>query len=178
MRQSYNTVLPKDLVRILDQSFVIQITATGRRSGLPRTFEVTYVWDGDSRIYVSGYPGKRDWVANLAASPAVVVHTVQGEANYDIPAIAYVIKTRKYRLPHILDFIKHWAARMGPFGIPFRIASMLISVTSFLNIPFWGPLFPVRLLIDRMPCVEISFSDPPIRTSGSLVSVRPPSVSE
>ena len=60
--------LPPDLQRILRDSFFIRTTLT-RRDGSARTIETTYYWDGAQSIVLSGYPGKRDWVASMARAP-------------------------------------------------------------------------------------------------------------
>ncbi|MDP6824159.1 MAG: nitroreductase family deazaflavin-dependent oxidoreductase, partial [Dehalococcoidia bacterium] len=71
--------MPEELRRILDSSFVLRTTMTRRRSGGLRTVETTYTWDGVDRIYLSGYPGPRDWVASMGANPSVLVTTVEGD---------------------------------------------------------------------------------------------------
>ena len=60
--------LPAQLEKILSDSFYIRTTLT-RKNGTPRTIETTYVWiqeNGVNKIILSGYPGKRDWVASMA----------------------------------------------------------------------------------------------------------------
>jgi deazaflavin-dependent oxidoreductase (nitroreductase family) len=56
----------------LDSSRTVTITTTGRRTGQPRTVSV-WLQRVDGRIYLSGLPGKRDWVANLKADPRFTV---------------------------------------------------------------------------------------------------------
>ncbi len=68
--QSQSLSLPDDLKQILNDSFVLRTTLI-RKSGAPRTIETTYYWDGANRIVLSGYPGKRDWVASIAVNSAV-----------------------------------------------------------------------------------------------------------
>ena len=67
---------PDELQRILRDSFALRTTLT-RKTGQRRTIETTYWWDGAREIALSGFPGKRDWVASLARNPAVVIHTVE-----------------------------------------------------------------------------------------------------
>ena len=75
----------------LDQGQVIDITTTGRTSGLPRRIEIVFHNFG-GRIYISGMPRheKRAWLANLEADPAMTVH-LKGAVQADIEAAGRVI---------------------------------------------------------------------------------------
>ena len=75
----------------LDQGQVIDITTTGRASGLPRRIEIVFHNFG-GRIYISGMPRheKRAWLANLEADAAMTVH-LKGAVQADIAATARVI---------------------------------------------------------------------------------------
>lgn len=161
------------LQEILTHSFVIRTTMRRRRSGTLRTVETTFVWDGGDRIVLSGYPGKRDWVANMAAHPDVTLHTVEGGRWYDIPARARVVRNRDERLPLLLKFVEHWANRPGfPRGrVMFFVNA--VRINRKLHLPWWGPFFFARKILDRMPCVEIRFVGEPASRPG-----RPPSQSE
>jgi deazaflavin-dependent oxidoreductase (nitroreductase family) len=55
----------------------IDITTTGRRSGQPRRIEI-WMLDVDGRFFITGTPGRRDWLANLHADPELVVHLSAG----------------------------------------------------------------------------------------------------
>ena len=70
---------------ILEDSFYIRTTMIRRRSGGPRTVETTYYWNGAAEVVLSGYPGRRDWVANINANPTVTLHTAEFEPWFDIP---------------------------------------------------------------------------------------------
>lgn len=153
--------MPAEVRAILAASFVVRFTIKGRRSGLMRTTETTYVWDGAGRIYISGYPGRRDWVANAAANAVVAVHTVEGPRSYEIPARARVILDRGERIPHLLAFIDHWAARPGAPGGLFGLVLTLVRLNRRLRLPWWGPFYLVRRVLDQMPCVELTFDGPP-----------------
>jgi len=126
-----------------------------------RVVETTFAWDGHSRIYLSGYPGARDWVANMRAHPTVTVHTVEGLRWYDVPAEARVITNREERLPHVLAFIERWASRGGA-GLPFRWTLKGIRLNHRLGLPWWGPFYLARRILDRMPCVELTLSGTPV----------------
>ncbi|MDA1256992.1 MAG: hypothetical protein O3C10_04010 [Chloroflexi bacterium] len=134
---------------------------TRRRSGGKRTAETTYTWDGRHRIYLSGYPGPRDWVANMAADPSVMVSTVEGERYYEIPATARVLRDRSERVEHLLAFIERWAERPEfPRG-RFRLLLGAIRCNKRLHLPWWGPFYIVRRILDRMPCVELTLTGEP-----------------
>ncbi|MFZ0492291.1 MAG: nitroreductase/quinone reductase family protein [Acidimicrobiia bacterium] len=69
---------------------IVDITTTGRRSGKPRRLEI-YLHNLDGVLYLTGRPGRpRDWVANLSANPAMVVHLKRG-IHADVPATGTVI---------------------------------------------------------------------------------------
>jgi len=161
---------------VLAHSFVIQTTVT-RRSGIPRSVETTYVWDGQDHVYLSGYPGKRDWVASMTANPQVTVHTVEGTEEtgwYDIPASARVLRDRNERLPHLLAFVERWAKRPGFPRLPFQIALAMIRLNRRLYLPWWGPFYLARRFLDQMPCVELIFTgDPVARSNGPSVASWP-----
>ena len=65
----------------------IDLTTYGRKTGLPRRIEIWW-FQVDGRIVITGTPGRRDWLANVIANPAVVVH-VDGT---DIEATARVVE--------------------------------------------------------------------------------------
>ena len=98
---------------ILEDSFYIRTTMIRRRSGGPRTVETTYYWNGDDEVVLSGYPGPRDWVANINANPTVTLHTAEFEPWFDIPGRAVVLWNTNERLPYLLNFIGRWTERPG-----------------------------------------------------------------
>ena len=53
-----------DIQKALDADLVIEMTTTGRTSGEPRTLEIWF-HRFEGRYYISGWPGGRDWYANL-----------------------------------------------------------------------------------------------------------------
>ena len=157
--------LPEALRRTLRDSFVVRVSHRGRRTGTPRVLETTYVWDGGLRVYLSGYPGRRDWVANMAAGPSVTLHTVESEPRYDVPAKARVLRGRDERMPHVLAFVERWASR-GAGGWPLRLALRAVRLNRALRLPWWGPFYPVRRLLDAMPCVELEIVGEPVVRRG------------
>jgi deazaflavin-dependent oxidoreductase (nitroreductase family) len=67
----------------------IDITTTGRRSGQARRIEI-WMLDVDGRFFITGTPGRRDWLANLRADPRMTVH-LKRRAGVDMPARAEVV---------------------------------------------------------------------------------------
>jgi deazaflavin-dependent oxidoreductase (nitroreductase family) len=55
----------------LSRDRTVRITTTGRKTRQPRTVEIWFHRVG-GRYYLSGLPGKRDWLANLLADPHFV----------------------------------------------------------------------------------------------------------
>ena len=76
--------------RALERGHRIDITTTGRKSGLPRRIELVFHNIG-GRIYISGRPGwPRGWIANLRADPRMTFH-LKGPVAADMPALGRVI---------------------------------------------------------------------------------------
>jgi deazaflavin-dependent oxidoreductase (nitroreductase family) len=150
--------LPESVRDSLATDFFIRFTSTGRRSGSPRTSETTFVWDGARTLVISGYPGKRDWVANIGASPRVTVHTVERGVYYDLPASARVLRDRNERTGPLLAFLTHWAERPEAPRSVFNLVVSAIRLNRRLHLPWWGPFYLIRRLLDSMPCVEITLT--------------------
>jgi deazaflavin-dependent oxidoreductase (nitroreductase family) len=72
--------------RALSRGHLIDITTTGKRSGLPRRVELVF-HNIDGRVYISGLPGRRSWYANLVANPRFTFH-LKGMVRADLPATA------------------------------------------------------------------------------------------
>src|SRR5262245_66623918 len=80
----------------------VDITTTGRRSGLARRIEI-WMLDVDGRFFITGTPGRRDWMANLRADPRLTVH-LKRRAGVDLEATAAVVTdepTRRRVLEHL-----------------------------------------------------------------------------
>lgn len=73
----------------IQSGLTCDITTTGRRSGEPRRIEIWY-FVVDEQIYLTGTPGRRDWLANLRADPRLTFHVKEG-ANADLAAVAVEI---------------------------------------------------------------------------------------
>jgi len=55
----------------------IEITTTGRSTGMPRRIEI-WIYAIADRYIITGTPGARDWYANLLANPTLLVHLPGG----------------------------------------------------------------------------------------------------
>lgn len=88
---------------------LIDITTTGRRSGMPRRIEIVY-HRIDGRIYISGMPvaGRtRAWLRNLADDPHFTFH-LKGRVTADLPATARVISDEAERRAIFTEIVKVW----------------------------------------------------------------------
>ena len=65
-----------DVSRALEQDRTIDITTTGRKSGQLRRTEIWF-HNLDGRLFITGTPGRRDWLANLVAHPEFTFHLKQ-----------------------------------------------------------------------------------------------------
>lgn len=89
----------EEIRRALSHGQTIDITTTGRRSGLPRRIEIVF-HNFDGRIYISGMPSrrKRAWLSNLEADPHLTLHLKGRRVTADVPATARVISDQAERL--------------------------------------------------------------------------------
>lgn len=167
--------IPQDLEHALLHHFFIRFTTTGRHSRLSRTTETTFVWRRHTKvpdtIFISGYPGKRDWLANAKASTTVTFHTVEEGIYYDIPTSPRVIVDRSERTEYLLAFLDRWANHPASGLRLFRWLVGAIRFNQRLRLPWWGPFYIVRRVMDRMPCLELTVTGPP-----TLRTTPPPSV--
>ena len=51
----------------------IDMTTFGRKTGLPRRIEIWW-FHVEGRFFITGTPGRRDWLANIRANPRVMIH--------------------------------------------------------------------------------------------------------
>jgi deazaflavin-dependent oxidoreductase (nitroreductase family) len=79
----------------IQSGLTCDITTIGRKSGQPRRIEIWY-FVVDQKVYITGTPGSRDWLANLQVQPQMIFHVKQG-AQADLPAQAMIISDPKER---------------------------------------------------------------------------------
>jgi len=92
-----------DIRAALSRGGTIDITTTGRQSGLPLRLEIVF-HRIDGRMWISGMPSprKRAWIANLEADPHLTVHLKGPVVVADLPATARVVVDETKRR-HVLD---------------------------------------------------------------------------
>ena len=115
------------VLQALANDRTIDITTTGRNSGLPRRIE-TWFYRVDDQIYLTGSPGRRDWYANLLANPGFTFHLKQSVAA-DLPAHATPItdpEQRRAIFARILsdlggtEDLEAWLARSPLMTVDFK----------------------------------------------------------
>jgi deazaflavin-dependent oxidoreductase (nitroreductase family) len=112
-RQNYQNRVMDDIVRReLESDPTIDITTTGRRSGQPRRIEIWMLAVGQ-RFFITGTPGKRDWLANLRANPELVVH-LKRDAGLDLPARAVGVTDVPTRQLVVDSLVASWYRGQTP----------------------------------------------------------------
>lgn len=87
--------MDEQIRKALTTNQTIDITTIGRSTRQPRRIE-TALFVVDDQPYLSGFPGKRDWYANLLVNPAFTLHLKQSVVA-DLPAIATPITEQAAR---------------------------------------------------------------------------------
>ncbi len=87
---------------------IIDLTTTGRRSGLARRIEIVF-HPVDGRIIISGQPRpeKRAWIANIEADPRVTLHLKRAVVA-DLPGTARVITGEEERRALLVHVARAW----------------------------------------------------------------------
>lgn len=88
---------------------IIDITTTGRKSGEPRRIEIVF-FNFDGRLWITGMPGPRAWMANLEADPRLVLHLKRGPIA-DLPATARIVTDEATRRPIMERVTQAWNRR-------------------------------------------------------------------
>jgi len=93
----------------LNNSQVIDLTTTGRRTGQLRRVEI-FLHNDHGQLFISGMPRAdrtRDWIYNIEADPNVVIHLKQSVVE-DVPATARVVTDPNERRPLIEAAAQRW----------------------------------------------------------------------
>lgn len=111
--------------RVLRHGQTIDITTTGRKTGLQRRIEIA-LHSFAGRLYISGMPSRRtrSWLYNLRADPRLVVHLKQ-LVRADLPGAAREITDEAERREVLTKVARVWRRDVDPM-IRF---SPLIEVT-------------------------------------------------
>ncbi|MFQ5553514.1 MAG: nitroreductase/quinone reductase family protein [Thermoplasmata archaeon] len=98
-----------DVKRALERDRTVDITTIGRRTGVPHRIEIWF-HRVDSRLFITGTPGRRGWYANLLHTPEFTFH-LKGSARADLHARAAPIvdpPQRREILSQILENLGVW----------------------------------------------------------------------
>lgn len=93
----------------LNNSQVIDLTTTGRRTGQLRRIEI-FLHNDYGQLFITGMPRAdriRDWIYNIEADPNVVIHLKQSVVA-DVPATARVVTDPNERRPLIEAAARRW----------------------------------------------------------------------
>ena len=93
----------------LNNSQVIDLTTTGRRTGQLRRIEI-FLHHDHGQLFITGMPRAdrtRDWIYNIEADPNVVIHLKQSVVA-DLPATARVVTDPGERRPLIEAAARRW----------------------------------------------------------------------
>ena len=101
----------------------VDITTTGRASGQPRRIEI-WMLDVDGRCFITGTPGRRDWLANLDADPNLVVH-LKRHAHVDLPARAIRVDDEPIRRAVLEHHTAEWYRSQEPLDVLVETAPMV-----------------------------------------------------
>lgn len=104
--------MDEEIRRVLAKGHVIDITTTGRQSGVPRRIEIVF-HNIDSRIYITGMPRQdhtRAWILNLEADPHLTFH-LKGALTADLPATARIISDEAERRAVLAEVVKVWSGQ-------------------------------------------------------------------
>lgn len=104
----------------------IDLTTIGRRSGRPSRIEIWWFYFED-RFIVSGTPGPRHWMANIADDPTVIIHA----GGDDHVGTAIVIDDRDFR--H--SFFTHPDPEIGWYSTQAQL-EVLIDTAPMIEIRF------------------------------------------
>lgn len=116
---------------------IIDITTTGRQTGQPRRLE-TWLYRASGTLYLTGRPGRRSWLANIAADPALTVH-IKTSATADLPATGRVVGDEAERRAILTEILGELRARVEATG----------GDTSPYDVEAW---------VARAPLVEVTLS--------------------
>lgn len=143
-----------EILHALQNDFLIDLTTFGRNTGRPHTIECRFMYE-NGKVYVSGFPGKRDWLANVTKNPKVFIRLKQS-IDVAIAAEGRVVTSEKERRPLLARYMEFWTP-INPVEKALRF--VVISLTKFwvkTRLPLWGPMLPISRIMKKMPLVEFT----------------------
>jgi len=99
----------------LETDRVIDITTTGRKTGMARRKEIWFQ-NFDGNLYIMGSPGPHDWHANVISNPQFTFH-LKRSVKADLPAMARAIFEKGERR-EVLGKIHQRLTGEGMNGLP------------------------------------------------------------
>ena len=101
------------LRRALAGHQTFDISTTGRRTGQRRRIEIWYFLV-DDELFITGTPGRRDWIANLRADPRMTIHVTAGVlVEADGRGEVIVEPTERRRIMERIIELEPWYAEQG-----------------------------------------------------------------
>jgi deazaflavin-dependent oxidoreductase (nitroreductase family) len=98
--------------RALADDLTVDITTIGARTGQPRRIEI-WMLHVDGRYFITGTPGRRDWLANLTAHPDFTLHLKQ-RVPADLPARATPVTDEETRRTVLTHAVATWYRGEAP----------------------------------------------------------------
>lgn len=116
--------LDERIQEVLAHGQTIDMTTTGRRSGLARRIEIVY-HNIDGRIFITGMPRRetRAWLHNLRADPRLVIH-LKGAVTADLQATAHEITDETERRA-VFDWVVQHAWRQNDPATMTRLSPLV-----------------------------------------------------
>jgi len=111
------------LSRELRDGPTVEITTTGRHSRQPHRIEI-WMLEVDGRFFITGTPGRRDWLANITAEPHLLVHLVRHE-QVDLQARARPVTDPATRRRVLEDPAAEWYRTQAPLEVLVDKAPMI-----------------------------------------------------
>lgn len=96
----------QSIAEALRRGGIVDITTTGRATGRPRRIEIAF-FNVDGRVYITGLPGRRAWLANLMADPSMTFHLKRG-LRADLPATARIVTDEDERRAVAIAACRAW----------------------------------------------------------------------
>ncbi len=97
--------------KALHEDVTIDLTTTGRTTGQPRRIEI-WLLSVQGRLFITGTPGPRDWLANLISDPKCIIHLKQ-RVHADLEAHAGLVTDPELRKRVLLSDEATWYRNQG-----------------------------------------------------------------
>lgn len=110
----------------LDSGGITDITTIGRSTGEPRRIEIR-IHNIDGEIYITGFPGKRSWYANMLSNSHFIIHVKGGPGSTGLEADVEGVASDVSAMDRRSDIIPKMVAKANlPGDIGERIRSSVL----------------------------------------------------